>query len=74
MNNSYFNRKYVVQGIFIISVLMILARLFYIQIIDDKYLLSANNNVMRKKTIFPARGIILDRKGKIIWQGSLRQI
>lgn len=70
MNNSYFNRKYVIQGIFIAIALIIVARLFYIQVVDDRYLLSANNNVMRKKIIYPARGIILDRNGQVLVQNE----
>ncbi|MGO3653679.1 MAG: penicillin-binding protein 2 [Sphingobacterium sp.] len=70
MNNSYFNRKYVILGIFIAIALIIVARLFYIQVIDDRYLLSANNNVMRKKIIYPSRGIILDRNGQVLVQNE----
>ena len=44
--------------------LVYIARLFYIQVIDDSYKLSANNNVLRYVTEFPARGIIYDRKGR----------
>jgi len=70
MNNSFFNRKFVIQGIFIAIALVIIARLFFLQIIDDRYLLSANNNVMRKEIIYPARGVILDRNGKILVQNE----
>ena len=41
-------------------------RLFYIQVVDDGYKLSANNNVIRPITDFPARGLIYDRKGKLL--------
>ncbi|EOR93221.1 Penicillin-binding protein 2 (PBP-2) [Arcticibacter svalbardensis MN12-7] len=68
--NSFFQRKYVVQGIFIAVALVLLARLFYIQVIDKSYFLSANNNVLRKVVIYPARGIILDRKGRILVQNE----
>jgi penicillin-binding protein 2 len=44
--------------------LVYVARLFYIQVLDDSYKLSANNNVLRYVTEFPARGIIYDRKGR----------
>ena len=70
MNNSFFNRKFVIQGIFIAIALVIVARLFYMQVIDDKYLLSANNNVMRKVIVYPARGVILDRNGKVLVQNE----
>ena len=41
-------------------------RLFYLQVINDSYKLSANNNVLRNITEFPARGLIYDRKGKLL--------
>lgn len=68
--NSFFERKYIIQGIFIVAALLLALRLFYLQIIDDSYLLSANNNVLRKVVIYPARGVILDRKGKILVQNE----
>lgn len=68
--NSFFARKFVVQGIFIATTLIILARLFYIQVISDEYLLSAENNVIRRLIIYPARGIILDRHEEILVQNE----
>src|SRR5699024_3005564 len=68
--NSFFARKYVLQGIFIFIAISIIARLFYLQIIDDSYILSANNNVLRKMVVYPARGVILDRNGKILVQNE----
>lgn len=68
--NSFFTRKYVIQGIFIAVALIIVARLFYLQLIDDSYLLSANNNVLRKTIIYPARGVILDRHGEVLVQNE----
>src|SRR5690606_28961891 len=68
--NSFFARRYVIQGIFIVIALIIVARLFYIQIIDKSYLLSANNNVLRKVVIYPARGVIFDRNGQVLVQNE----
>ena len=45
---------------------ILLARLFVIQIIDDKYKINASNNSMVYDIIYPTRGIIYDRNGKII--------
>lgn len=70
MNNSFFTRKYVIQGIFVATVIIIVIRLFYIQVIDDSYILSANNNVLRKVIVYPARGTILDRNGQILVQNE----
>lgn len=68
--NPFFARKFVIQGIFITTALIILIRIFYLQIYSDKYLLSANNNVLRKIIIYPARGVILDRKDRILVQNE----
>src|ERR1700744_5095760 len=68
--NSFFERRYIIAGIFITLILVLLARLFYIQIIDDRYLLYAQGNVLRKVYQNPARGPILDRNGKILVQNQ----
>lgn len=68
--NSFFARKYIIQGIFILVSLILLARLYYIQVVDDRYKLSADNNVLRKLVIYPARGVILDRNEKILVQNE----
>ncbi|MBC7655313.1 MAG: penicillin-binding protein 2 [Oligoflexus sp.] len=68
--NSFFKRRYIIQGIFILVALILLGRLYYIQIVDDRYKLSADNNVLRKLIIYPARGVILDRHGKVLVQNE----
>lgn len=68
--DQLFNRKYTVQGLFIIVALILLGKLFYIQIVSDKYFLSAESNVLRKIYKYPARGAILDRNMKVIVQNE----
>ncbi len=68
--NSFFARKFVVQGIFIAITIILLVRLFYIQVISDEYILSAENNVIRRLPIYPARGVILDRNENILVQNE----
>lgn len=68
--NNFYNRKYIVQIIFLIVGVILLCKLFYIQVIDDKYFLSANSNVLRKLYIFPARGVITDRNNKVLAQNT----
>jgi len=48
---------FIMLGIFAIFIL----RLFYVQVIDDSYSLWADQNAIRKVTIYPARGILYDR-------------
>jgi penicillin-binding protein 2 len=68
--DQLFNRKYIVQGLFIVIALILLGKLFYIQIISDKAFSSAESNVLRKIYKFPARGAILDRNMKVIVQNE----
>jgi penicillin-binding protein 2 len=62
----YADRKIVIITTFLVVGFIYLVRLFYIQIIDRSYTLSANNNVLRYVTQFPARGLIYDRYGKLL--------
>jgi penicillin-binding protein 2 len=68
--DQLFNRKYIIQGIFVVLALVLLGRLFYIQVASDKYFLDANNNALRKQFIYPARGVIVDRNGKVLAQNQ----
>lgn len=64
--NPFENRKFVILSIFLTIVLVFLGRLFYIQVIDDSYKLSANNQALRYVTQYPVRGLIYDRKGELL--------
>jgi len=66
MEKIYSFRQFVVIGIFIVIALIFIARLFYVQVLVDSYILSANNNVLRYMTQYPARGLIYDRFGKLM--------
>jgi penicillin-binding protein 2 len=68
--DQLFNRKYTIQGLFLLVCLILLSKLFYIQVASDKYFLSAESNVLRKIYTFPARGVIFDRKGKVLVQNE----
>ena len=66
MKDSFVNRKYIIITIIILASLGLITRLFVIQVVKDSYRLSAENNVLRYVTQYPARGLIYDRKGKLI--------
>jgi penicillin-binding protein 2 len=66
MEKIYSNRRFVIIGFFLLVGLIFITRLFYIQVIVDKYILSSNNNVLRYVTQYPARGLIYDRFGKLL--------
>jgi penicillin-binding protein 2 len=58
--------RFVVLGIFTVVIIVYLARIFYIQVLEDSYKLSANNNVLRYIIEYPARGLVYDRNGKLL--------
>ncbi|MCK5775215.1 MAG: penicillin-binding protein 2, partial [Bacteroidales bacterium] len=66
MKNNYADRKYIIMAIILLIGLVFLGRLYFVQIVEVKYKLSADNNVIRKKTIYPSRGIMYDRNKAIL--------
>ena len=66
MKDIYSNRKYFIIAVMVLVALIFLIRLFFIQVVEDKYRLSAENNVLRYVVQYPARGLIYDRKGELI--------
>ena len=60
------DRLFVVLGIVGVVVFVFLVRLFFLQVVDDSYKLSAENNVLRHIKIYPARGLIYDRNGELL--------
>lgn len=66
MNNTYDNRKFVIGGLFGTILIIFLIRLFSIQVIDDSYKTSSENNVLRKEVDYPSRGLVYDRNNELI--------
>lgn len=59
-------RKYIIGGTICLIVLIIIMRLFYLQVINSEYKGFADDNAFFKKTLYPARGSIYDRNEKLI--------
>ena len=66
MIRNYSNRQYIIGGFFSLIGLIFIIRLFSIQVIDDTYKTSSDNNVLRKQTEYPGRGLIYDRNGALL--------
>ena len=64
--NKYQDRFKVVLFIFFFVALIYLIQLFRIQILNDDYKFSANNNALRYDVLTPVRGLILDRDSNLI--------
>ena len=59
-------RKALFPTIIIIGALLLVARIFYLQIIDDSFKLKSDNNAIKIKYDYPERGYIYDRNGKLL--------
>lgn len=66
MKDTFINRKYFVMALIVLGSFALLTRLFIIQVVKDTYRLSADNNVLRYVTQYPARGLIYDRNRKLM--------
>lgn len=64
--NKYDKRKYLIGVIFLLVIITFVCKLFYLQVIDSSYKYSAAQNVLRKVTTYPSRGIIYDRNHKLL--------
>ncbi len=63
---QYSNRKYVIGGIAVGIIVVFLIRLFMLQLMSDDYKKNADSNALRKEVLYPSRGLIFDRKGKLL--------
>lgn len=60
------SRKYVLISAVIFISSVFLLRLFWIQVVDSKWKAEAANMAERKVTVYPSRGLIYDRKERLL--------
>ncbi len=63
-NSTHNPRTWIIGTLFAAMALVIIVRLFMLQVVDDKYKILADDQAILRKVVFPARGEILDRNGK----------
>lgn len=59
-------RKEIIQITFVVVGIIFLIKLFFIQVVSDKYAKMAEGNAIIRRIEFPERGLIYDRNGKLI--------
>jgi penicillin-binding protein 2 len=64
--DTFSKRRFVISGIILGVGIIFLIRLFTLQITNKTYKQFATRNVLRKVTIYPARGLIYDRNQKLM--------
>ena len=57
-------RKYILGATVVLVLIVYIARLFSLQVTSDEYKSKADSNAFYKKTVYPARGLMYDRKGR----------
>ncbi len=60
------NRKYVIQGSFVLIGLIFLVKLFALQVLDDNYTTKAERNIIQPIVQYPFRGLIYDRNQELM--------
>lgn len=63
-------RKEIIQIVFVLVAVIFLLKLFVIQVIDRSYADLADTNAIRKEILYPVRGLITDRNGKLMVYNS----
>ena len=59
-------RKYVIGGFLLVIAVIYLIRLINLQVVDSRYKDYADSNAFMHKAIYPSRGIIYDRDGRLV--------
>lgn len=59
-------RKEIIQVLIVLTALLFLVKLFILQVVDDQYAQLAYSNAIVKEVLYPDRGLISDRHGKLI--------
>ena len=59
-------RKILLPAMVIGMAVLLIVRLFYLQIINDEFKLKSDNNAIKIKYDYPERGYIYDRNGKLL--------
>jgi len=65
------SRSRIIRLIFLVTFLVIIGQLFYLQVVSGKYQRLADENAILKKTIYPPRGLVFDRKHRAILNNTL---
>jgi penicillin-binding protein 2 len=64
-------RAWIIGSLFAIMAVVLIARLFNLQVIEDKYEVMANDQAIYRKVIYPSRGAITDRNGEPMLQNNV---
>lgn len=64
--NSLAKRRYIIAAVAVIIGLVYVVQLFHLQILSPQYREYADSNAFLRRSLYPARGAIYDRKGNLL--------
>ncbi len=70
MKDTFQERKHVIRFVFALGALVLLGRSFHLQMLDTEYISKAERFGRYYTTIYPSRGLIFDRNGKLLVQND----
>lgn len=65
------SRELVLKIIFVSVALVMLTRLLFLQLFEDKYKVMANDIAIMRKVVYPPRGVIYDRKDRVMLNNDI---
>jgi len=65
------SRQTVIQGIILSVFVILIVRLFILQVLSPQYQIQAMDNAVYRNIVYPDRGIIFDRKGRPVLENTL---
>lgn len=66
MSAPFNTRSLVLKLIFVVLGLVMIARLYQLQVADDKYKIMGDDITIFRKVVYPPRGVIYDTKGQVL--------
>jgi penicillin-binding protein 2 len=65
------SRSRVIQLIFVVIFLVIIAQLLHLQLFSSDLKIQAENNAIFRKVVYPDRGIVYDRKKRAVLENTI---
>ncbi|HMP92675.1 MAG TPA: penicillin-binding protein 2, partial [Phnomibacter sp.] len=66
MSDYHSVRSRIIRVIFAAASLVIILQLFNLQVLSSKYKIAADDQAIYRKVIYPSRGLVYDKRGRII--------
>ena len=63
-------RKEIIQVLVVLTGIIFAVKLFFVQVVDNKYAQLADSNALLREVEYPVRGLIYDRHGELIVHNS----